>query len=262
MITNSSGKTLTAIQAEAKSNSSIVLSNEIQFIMESSNAPTPTGPKGTITTSTPLFNWSAISGVPAYWIIVSSTPFVVKTDSLNNVTVQGANIVWDYISTGSQATYGQISPSSPFTHEAIPLFPGNTFYYTILNMYDETDVAFASSVFGGVVSFTYQSAVSIAAPNLVAPAENKSFSGTSSIRFQWDPIQGANSYTVYLFNRVTQFAGSPQELDLPMWNATTTNTVIDFAARQNLMKGKYVWFVVPNTSTCLLYTSPSPRDQA
>ena len=249
LLTNASGLTLTDIQNSAKSNAAIVFSNEIQFIMEAPSAPTPIDPKGISTSSTPLFNWSSISGVPAYWIIVSSTPFIVKTDSLNNVTVQGANIVWDYISTDHIATYGQISPSSPFTHQAIPLFPGNTYYYTILNMFDATDVTFASSVFGGIVSFTYQSDVSIAVPNLVAPADNQSFPGTNTVRFQWDPVPGANSYGIYLYNRVTQFAGSPQELDLPMWNGTSTNTVIDFAARQNLMKGKYVWFVVPNTAT-------------
>lgn len=249
IITNSSGKTLSSIQTDAVNSSSIWFSNEIQFIMESPSAPTPTAPRGTITTSTPVFQWNTIPGVPSYWLIVSSTPFVVKTDSLNNVTVQGANVVWDYIVSDNLATYGQISPYSPFTKSAIPLFPGNTYYYTILNLYDPTDVSYASSTFGGVVSFTYQSDVSISVPQLDLPADNQTFPGTATIRFQWDPIPSANSYTIYLFNRVMQFAGSSQQLDLPMWNSTTTNTIIDFAARQNLLNGTYVWFVVPNTAT-------------
>ncbi|MBI2417408.1 MAG: carboxypeptidase regulatory-like domain-containing protein, partial [Ignavibacteriales bacterium] len=162
---------------------------------------------------------------------------------------QGANIVWDYLATGTSAGYGQISPSSPFTQSAIPLFAGSTYYYTILNLYDQNDVAYASTVFGGIVSFTYQSQAQITAPVLINPADAQVFNATPTIRFQCDAVPSANSYTVYLFNRVTSFAGSTQEIDLPIWNGSTTNTQIDFAARQNLLKGKYVWFVVPNTAT-------------
>lgn len=249
IITNSSARTLAGIQAQASGDpATYKYSNEIQFVVEAQNAPSPDEPRSTISNSTPTFKWSAIPGVPAYWIIVSSTPFSVKTVN-GNPQVQGANIVWDYIATGTSATYGQISPSSPFTQSAIPLFAGTTYYYTLLNMYDQNDVAYASTVFGGIVSFTYQSQSQITAPNLISPADASIFNAVPTIRFQWDAVPGANSYTLYLFNRVTSFAGSQQEIDLPVWNGSTTNTQIDFAARQNLLKGKYVWFVVPNTAT-------------
>ncbi len=256
-ITNSSATTLSGIQADFNANpTTIDYSNEVQFVVESSTAPTPLEPQGNVTSGTPLFRWSSIAGVPAYWIIVSSTPFVVRTDSNNNISVSGANVTWDYISTTNSATYGQISPASPFTQSAIPLFPGNTYYYTILNLYDPSDVAFASTVFGGITSFTYQNNAVISAPNLIAPENNQTFEASPTIRFQWDAVQGANSYTIYLFNRVTQFAGSNQEIDVPIWNATTTNTLIDFPARVNLLRGKYVWFVVPNTNTGAGVSSP------
>lgn len=250
IITNSSAKTLAGIQAEAASSSSIAYSNEVQFAVESPTAAAATSPRGTTTAGTPLFQWNAVPGVPAYWIICSSTPFVVRTDSLtNNPIVQGANIVWDYIATGTSALYGTLSPTSPFTKFAIPLFPGNTYYYTILNMYDPSDVAFASSTFGGIVNFTYKSDAVIAAPNLTSPLDSAVIQGASTIRFQWDPVPNANSYTVYLFNRVSQFNGTNQSIDLPVWSTSTTNTQLDFNAKANLYNGKYVWLVIPNTAT-------------
>lgn len=249
LITNSAQTTLSGIQSNFNSTSGIDYSNEVQFVVESPIAPTPSAPRGSITNSTPQFQWNSIPGVSAYWIIVSSTPFVVRTDSTGNPSVQGANIVWDFITTNNSAQYGTISPSTPFTQSAIPLISGTTYYYTVLNMYDPTNIAFASTVFGGVVTFTYQSSTSLAAPNLVSPAANTIFYGSQTIRFQWDVVPNANSYTVYLFNRVTQFAGSQQEIDLPLWNGTTTNNLIDFPARLNLIKGKYVWFVIPNSIT-------------
>ena len=249
LITNSTQNTLSAIQNNAGSVSGIDYSNEIQFIIESSAAPNASAPRGNITTSTPTFQWSSIPGVPAYWIIVSTTPFQVRTDSLGNVTVQGANIVWDYVTTSNSAVYGQISAASPFTQSAIPLIPGEDYYYTILNVYDPNNVAYASNVFGGIVSFIYQASTSIQAPVLTAPADAAVFSGSQTIRFQWDRVANANSYTVFLFNRVTQFAGSNQQIDVPIWNGNTTNNLIDFPARTNLLRGKYAWFVIPNSST-------------
>lgn len=250
VITNASGTTLSAIQSQYSANpTGVDYSNEIQFVVEAKTVPNPTAPRGTVTSSTPSFAWNSITGVNAYWIICSSTPFQLKSDSLGNVSVQGANIVWDYITTALNARYGQISPTSPFTSSALPLFAGNTYYYTVLNMYDNTNVAYASTVFGGIVSFTYSATQTVSPPNLQSPTDNISLQSVSTIRFQWDPVQNANSYTLYLFNRVTQFAGSNQEIDLPVYNTTVTNTIVDFAARQNLSKGKYSWFVVPNTST-------------
>ncbi|NUN08449.1 MAG: carboxypeptidase regulatory-like domain-containing protein [Ignavibacteriaceae bacterium] len=249
IITNSTQNTLSGIRSNAASNPAIDYSNEIQFVVESQTAPNPTAPRGSITSSTPTFSWEPIAGVTSYWLIVSSTPFLVRTDSLGNISVQGANIVWDYIASTNSAVYGQVSPSSPFTQSAIPLIPGEDYYYTILNVYDQGNVAYASTVFGGVVSFNYQASTVIQAPVLTAPANNSTIFGTSTVRFQWDPVPNANSYTVFLFNRVTQFAGSNQEIDVPIWNGNTTNTLIDFPARTNLLRGKYAWFVIPNSTT-------------
>ncbi|MBI2419353.1 MAG: hypothetical protein HYV28_15930, partial [Ignavibacteriales bacterium] len=79
LITNAAERTLAGIQASANSSATIKYSNEVQFVVEAQNAPSATEPRSNITTSTPTFKWNAIPGVTAYWIIVSSTPFTVKT---------------------------------------------------------------------------------------------------------------------------------------------------------------------------------------
>ena len=59
-------------------------------------------------------------------------------------------------------------------------------------------------------------------------------------------FEDANSYTIYLYQRVTTFAGNQQQIDIPIWNSTTTNTSIEYPALTTLNKGDYIWFVVPN----------------
>ncbi len=250
VITNSSQTSLTGIHNDWQANSgTIEYSNEIQFIVQSTTAPYMVAPRGDISSTTPEFKWNSIPGVPAYWIICSSTPFVVSTDNNNKLSISGLNIIWDYITTGTSATYGQISPYSPFTQSPIPLFPNTEYNYTILNLYDPTDISFASSVFGGVVTFTLKTSNIISPPNLISPLDASVFTSTPIIRFNWDQVSNANTYTFHLFNRVTQFAGNSQEIDVPIWATSTTNTMIDFPASSNLLQGKYVWFVVPNSSS-------------
>jgi hypothetical protein len=250
IITNSSQTSLSGIRNDWQANQgSIDFSNEIQFIVQSTVAPYAIAPRGIVSNATPVFQWNPVPGVPAYWIICSSTPFVVSTDSNNNISISNLNILWDYVTTGTSATYGQISPNSPFTQTAIPLFPNNEYNYTVLNLYDPTDISFASAVFGGAVSFTLQASNTILPPNLISPADKAVFSGDPIIRFQWDQVANANTYTFHLFNRVTQFAGNNQEIDVPIWTTSTTNTMIDFPAKTNLLQGKYSWFVVPNSNS-------------
>jgi len=250
IITNSSQTSLSGIRNDWQANQGTIdFSNEIQFIVQSTVAPYAIAPRGIVTNATPVFQWNPVPGVPAYWIICSSTPFVVSTDSNNNISISNLNVLWDYVTTGTSATYGQISPYSPFTQTAIPLFPNNEYNYTVLNLYDQTDISFASAVFGGAISFTLQSSNTILPPNLISPLNNTVFSGDPIIRFQWDQVTNANTYTFHLFNRVTQFAGNNQEIDVPIWSTSTTNTMIDFPAKTNLLQGKYSWFVVPNSNS-------------
>ncbi|MDP4193295.1 MAG: hypothetical protein Q8858_17155 [Bacteroidota bacterium] len=250
VITNSSQDNLSGIQSDYLANpKSIDYSNQIEFIVEAPNAPSPSEPKGSITTATPYFKWNSIPGVKAYWLIVSSTKFSVVTQDNGEVTVQGANILWNYLTTSTSVLYGSDNSNSPMPSAAPPLTSNNTYYYTILNVYDDNDVTYTSSVFGGVESFTYKSETATVPPQLVAPANRSTFYGSNTIQFQWSPVANANSYGVFLLQRVSSFAGNDQQIDIPVWSTTTTNTSVDFPAKSVLTKGKYIWYVVPKDNT-------------
>lgn len=250
IVTNSTQNTLNEIKADYSANpTTINFSNEIEFIIESPNAPLAEEPIGTIKNATPIFKWKSISGVRAYWLIVSSTPFTVVTKPNGDVSVEGANVLWNYLTTGTSVQYGSIDPNSPFTVQAPPLIAGNEYHYTILNVYDEYDITYSSAVFGGVVSFIYQAATTIQAPTLVSPINNAVFYAEKNITLQWNSVPNANGYTVYLFQRMSSFAGNEQQIDIPIWSSSTTNTSIQLPARTMLTKGKYIWFVVPRDNS-------------
>ena len=84
-ITNSSARTSSEIQADFQSDNSVRYSNEILLLVEADEAPSIVEPRGTINNSTPTFQWSAVSGVPSYWLIVSSTPFDIVEDENGNI---------------------------------------------------------------------------------------------------------------------------------------------------------------------------------
>ncbi|RMD48875.1 MAG: carboxypeptidase regulatory-like domain-containing protein, partial [Ignavibacteria bacterium] len=245
LITNSIHNTFDEIESDYNADpAGIEFSNEIQFIIEAQNAPIPTSPKGEINDATPIFQWDAIPGVPAYWLIVSSTPFTVVSLPNGDVSVQGANILWNYITDKTTVQYGEVNPNSPYNEQAQPLLSGNEYNYTILNLYDDQDISFASTVFSGAFAFTYVAPQQIEKPQLVEPADSSEFIGTNEILFKWDPVQNANNYTIYLYQRVQSFAGNDQQIDLPIWNSTTTNTSISYPAITTLSKGSYVWNVI------------------
>ncbi len=249
LITTSSENTLNAIQQDFAGNPSIDYSNEIQFIVEAGTAPSTIAPKGIITNSVPTFQWSPIPGVPGYWIILSSTPFQIVTLDNGEVSVQGADIIWNYITDGTSVQYGEISPNSPYSSEAPPLLPNKEYNYTVLNLYDLNDVSAVSAVFSGVSSFTYENAELISPPSLISPVDNKVFYGDEYINFKWDAVNGANGYNIYILNRVSSFAGNEQQIDLPIWNSFTNNTNINFPARTTLSKGNYLWYVIANDNS-------------
>lgn len=250
LVTSSTKNTLSEIKTEYTANpTTIDYSNEIEFIIESPNAPYAEAPRGKIKNSTPTFQWNSIPGVRAYWLIVSSTPFTVVTKPNGDVSVEGANVLWNYLTTGTSVQYGSINPSSPFTVQAPPLIPGNEYHYTVLNVYDEYDITYSSGVFGGVVSFTYEATASIQPPTLISPVNNAVFYAETNINLQWNSVPNANGYTVFLFQRVSSFAGNEQQIDIPIWYSSTTNTSIQLPARTMLTKGKYIWFVVPRDNS-------------
>ncbi len=176
-ITNSAARTAEGIQSDSEANpSSIVYSNEILLLIEANEAPAIIGPRGRSSNSTPTFQWSAVSGVPSYWLIVSSTPFDIVEDEDANISIEGATVVWQYITKNTTANYGAINRDSPFTDEAPPLNAGEEYSYTVLNVYEENNPVFTSPVFGGIVPFTYTNPDALPKTTLKKPTVEELFS--------------------------------------------------------------------------------------
>lgn len=258
IITNASGNTLSAIQQQASSNSAVLFTAQIRFAVEALTAPSVLAPQGTVTDPTPVFEWEAVPGVIAYFIVVSSTPFELDTDPVTDeIVVRGATAIWQTITTTTSLRYGEIIPNPQVPSlVAPPLSPGNEYSFTILNVYDELDPNFTSDVFGTVNTFIFEGEQTVTPPELTAPSEGASFFAEPRITFSWDPVEDANDYTFFLFERRND--GS-SEIDFPVSSQTTTATVVDYAARANLRTGTYVWYVVANDEAGAGASSESRR---
>ncbi len=243
IITNSQYNTINEISNDPNA----VYSNEFQIIITATTAPTATEPLGTINNPTPVFSWNAIPGVVSYWLLLSSNPFEITTDSLGNIQIEGANLIWNYTTNQTSANYGDVNPLNPYDMGTPPpLLSGHTYNYVILNLYEENNPIFGSPVTSGVFSFTYEAENEQEPPELLTPADSSYFDATPEITFSWQSADWANLYTIYLYQRLTSFGGNDQTIDVPIWDATTTNTQITYDAGNSLTKGTYVWYVVPS----------------
>lgn len=240
-ITNSEFENFSSIKEDAGSGT--FYSNEIQFIVEASKAPKVLSPRGQIENSTPTFEWEGVEGVKGYWIIVSSTPFDITTDENDQISIEGANLVWQFITSETTAQYGDINTNTPYQDEAPPLNPNKEYSYTILNLFEEDDPVFASPVFGGIVPFTFVDENPIPAPGLIEPADNSSFVGSETVTFRWTEVEEAKSYSVNLYEVVTQ---QGVDASVPIWSVTTSNTIVDYPALGSLKNSTYKWNVVAN----------------
>jgi hypothetical protein len=246
-ITNSSERTTTGIQSDFESNpTEIIYSNEIQLIIEANEAPAITAPRGSISNSSPVFQWTAVSGVPSYWLILSSTPFDIVEDENGEVAIEGATIVWQYITKNTTANYGEINYLSPFTDEAPPLNSGQEYSYTILNVYEENNPGYTSPVFGGIVPFTFVDPNAVPVTTLLNPVNEEVFFSEETLTFTWDDIPEATNYTINLLQIVKQ---QGIDVTIPIWTSTTTNTLIEYPALENLKNGRYQWNVTTNNNS-------------
>lgn len=218
----------------------ILYSNEIQIIIEAPGAAFVISPRGDVTNPTPTFSWEPVPGVVGYWIIMSSTPFQIE-DNDGSIKITGVTGVWQYMTTQTSATYGQIVDAFP--DEPPPLNDGQEYSFTILNLYEEENPVFVSPVFGGIIPFRFQNPNALPLPQLVTPADDQTFINTPQITFSWNEVAGATNYTVRLSKRLTQ---SGAEVSLPVWTTTTTNTLIDVNAVGLLENTRYVWNVIAN----------------
>ena len=242
IITTSSQNTRAGIQADASAN----FSQEFVVVVEADAAPKILGPQGAIENGTPVFEWEPVPGVPAYWLVVSSTKFEIEEDDNGDVSVKNANVVYQTITDQTSVLYGELNPDDPFPDvDAPPISAGQPYNFTVINVYGP-DLSLASTTFGTITEFTYEAEEVIDPPALQAPANGVTISGDRTITFEWDAVDGANNYLFYLFERVKQ---SGTEIDVPVWNTSTTNTLIDFNASTNLARGSFAWYVIPASET-------------
>jgi len=245
-ITNSAKRSAEEIQADFAANpQTIKFTNEVLLIVEANQAPVILAPRGTITNSTPTFQWQAVSGVVSYWVIVSSTPFELKTNDKDEIAISGATVVWQIITNETSVEYGDINYDSPYVDEARPLSSGQEYSYTVLNVYEENNPVFASPVFGGVIPFTYSNPNSLPKATLISPAAEAEYFAQPTLTFKWDPVAGAANYTINLFQLIKQ---QGVNVTVPIWSSTTTNTIIDFDANTSMKNGRYQWNVTTNNS--------------
>jgi len=245
-VTNSTKRTAEEIQADFTANpQTIKFTNEVLLIVEANQAPVILAPRGTITNSTPTFQWQAVSGVVSYWVIVSSTPFELKTNEKDEIAISGATVVWQIITNETSVEYGDINYDSPYVDEARPLSSGQEYSYTVLNVYEENNPVFASPVFGGVIPFTYSNPNSLPKANLISPLAEAEYFAQPTLTFKWDPVTGASNYTINLFQLIKQ---QGVNVTVPIWSSTTTNTIIDFDAITSMKNGRYQWNVTTNNS--------------
>lgn len=258
-ITNSTATTTNGILADTKED--LVYSNEILLIIEAQNAPTVFAPRGEITNATPTFEWEDIPGVEAYWIIFSSTPFEIVTDENDDLSVEGANLVWQFITSDNSAIYGEINDNIQGSFEAPPLDPGTEYSYAILNLYEEDNPAFASAVFGGIIPMTYVNENALPQTVLTFPENDQEFFAEETITFEWTEVPEAAYYRINLLEKVTQ---QGVDATIPIWTTTTSNTLIDYPAAANLKSSEYFWNVVTHDdfgggTTSGTATSPNNR---
>tara|TARA_R110000868_G_scaffold235273_6_gene489082 strand:- start:25133 stop:32332 length:7200 start_codon:yes stop_codon:yes gene_type:complete len=246
-VTNSNGRTTTDIQDDQQTNpSSIIYSNEILLLIEATEAPAIISPRGKTSNPTPTFQWTSVSGVPSYWIIVSSSPFDIVEDKDGNISIEGATIVWQYITKNNTAEYGAVNKESPFKDEAPPLNANQEYSFTILNVYEDNNPVYTSPVFGGIVPFIFSDPNALPKTTLNEPINDEVFFSEKTITFSWKKIPESSNYTINLLQVVKQ---QGVDVTIPIWKSTTTNNSIDYPAIENLKNGRFKWNVVTNNST-------------
>jgi len=244
VLTDSDAETYTEIQIDASTDPEIHYSREIRFAVESEQSPRIIAPRGTTPDRVPTFEWEAIPGVTAYALIVSNSPFTISSSGGQITDIEGLNPVWLHLTTETSARYGERAEANPLIQfAASSLVPGRTYYYSILNAYSTSDPAFLSVVLGPIVSFTMENRGTLDPPFLTAPENETTLSSGQTVTLEWDPVPGALSYDVSLFERLQDDGYSS---DLQIFASNTSNTSITLPARELLRRGLYRWFVIAN----------------
>jgi flagellar hook assembly protein FlgD len=219
-------------------------SQEFRIIVESPLAPlmkTP-GNNTTIQTSTPVFSWEPVTGVPYYHIFLSDQEVILSKDANGELQLQGGDILWQAITPSTSIAYGALDPSGYFNvgqETPPPLMNGFEYNWIVLSNYGNHP-ALSSTVQAGVSAFRVQVSSILKAPGLLTPVQ-AALTSESAITFSWSPVQGVSAYQLLLSEAKTQ-EGS--ESSFLIWQPVTTETSLSMPARLLLRAGKYTWKVL------------------
>ncbi|MCB2197866.1 carboxypeptidase regulatory-like domain-containing protein [bacterium] len=222
-----------------------------QVLRASAFAPVPLSPITAaggdgINTVTPTFTWQSVTGVPYYLIFVADQPFTIIQDD-DGTRVEGANVVWQAITSGTSIQYGVQDPSGTIENEMVPPLVGSTdpdgrprYNWTVLNSYGNS-AEYTSGVVGTVAGFELEVSSPFAAPTLITPAGQAEVYD-SEILFQWSSIPEATSYLVYL-SRFELYSNGTEIL-FPVWRVQTTDNAVICPAASILQNERYNWKVI------------------
>ncbi len=202
----------------------VLASNEMEMIVESSQPVNTKSPIGTITSLTPTFTWDANPGVPYYHIILSDQALTVDS-SAGGLNISGLSIIWQAITPRTQIVYGAPDPSGTITASPPPLSPGQTYSWVVLNNYGN-QIAYSSTRYGLPKSFTIQG-VSLAKPRLISPGIGsdtvRTYQSDSIVTFSWTNLDpGANTYQVYVYMTYSTTGSQSVNAQLVVWQTQVT----------------------------------------
>ena len=240
-------------------------SDVFTLVVESPQAPAMIGPVGNVSTSSPVFRWEPVQGVPYYLLVLTDQEIVIHEDKITGTySLQGANPVWAVLTSEHSVPYGAPDPSGTFTNFPAPLLPGGRYWWVVLNCYGDR-AELTSTVQSGVSAFKVALPPPVLPPPvLLSPGPDAALSGPL-IQFRWNPAAGASGYRFYPFKTELE---EGVEVVRPVWETviTTSNTVLEYDASEHLVKGNYQWKVsavdpngneVPSETRRFNYDAPS-----
>ncbi len=200
-----------------------------------------------IETVTPTIRWQPVEGVPYYHILLSDQPFDITEDEEGQVKVEGANIIWQAITSQTSIMYGIPDPSEYFDAENTPPLVGHMdrdarprYTWIVLNNYGNHP-AYTSTITGGVSGFEIEVEPPFDPPELVSPEAGAEVAGEEII-FRWTQVPRANSYFIYVAREEITPGGS--QGFMPIWNEQTTFSTIACPAGEIFSNGRFVWKVL------------------
>jgi len=200
-----------------------------------SNSATPVAPSGTVTTSSPTYTWSELTGSTSYYLRVQGG--------------SGGVVLRQYTSSQANCSAGSCSATSP-----VSLADGN-YVWSVRTENDSGDGPWSPTM--GFTVSTRQGRTQPPAGTLLAPMGDIA---TSQPTFSWSEITGATWY--YLWVSDLTNAGGPvvQQWFRAGLNLECSEGVCNLKSPVPLANGPYRWFLRPWTATSGVGPWTAPQD--